>query len=95
MRTATLQVEHVTKLYGAGETLVKAVQDVSLPVAPGEIVLIAGPSASGETTLLSTLGPLLRPNEGCLTLNCEDLAAAGGPAAGRRVRRPRMSSFGL
>ena len=78
MTTATLDVQHVSKVYGQGETQVRAVEDVSLTVAPGEIVLIMGPSGSGKTTLLSMLGALLRPTEGRITLNGEDLTAAGG-----------------
>ena len=91
MKTATLQVEHVSKVYGAGQTLVKAVQDVSLTVAPGEIVLIMGPSGSGKTTLLSMLGALLRPSEGRLTLNGEDLTAAGEG----RLPGIRLHQFGF
>ncbi len=88
MNTATLDVRHVTKVYGDGETQVRAVQDVSLSVAPGEIVLIMGPSGSGKTTLLSMLGALLRPTEGKITLNGEDLTAAGeGRLPGIRLRR--------
>src|SRR4030042_4875474 len=88
MTTTTLQVTHVTKRYGSGATEVVAVQDVSLSVAPGEIVLIMGPSGSGKTTLLSMLGALLRPSEGRLTLNGEDLTAAGeGRLPGIRLRQ--------
>ncbi len=88
MTTSTLDVQHVTKVYGEGETQVKAVQDVSLTVAPGEIVLIMGPSGSGKTTLLSMLGALLRPTEGRITLNGEDLTEAGeGRLPGIRLRQ--------
>jgi len=68
MDAVTLQVEHVSKRYGSGETAVTAVRDVSLTVASGEIVLIMGPSGSGKTTLLSMLGALLRPTEGTIEL---------------------------
>jgi putative ABC transport system ATP-binding protein len=87
MTTATLDVQHVSKVYGDGETQVRAVQDVSLTVGPGEIVLIMGPSGSGKTTLLSMLGALLRPTEGRISLNGEDLTAAGeGRLPGIRLR---------
>lgn len=64
-----LRVEHLTKRYGAGRTAVTAVQDVSLSVQAGELVLIMGPSGSGKSTLLSMLGALLRPTEGTIELD--------------------------
>lgn len=59
-----MQVEHVTRRFGRGGTEVVAVRDVSLSVAPAEVVLIMGPSGSGKTTLLSMLGGLLQPSDG-------------------------------
>jgi putative ABC transport system ATP-binding protein len=54
---------------------VAAVRDVSLSVAPSEIVLIMGPSGSGKTTLLSMLGALLRPSAGEIRLNGDVISA--------------------
>jgi len=65
----TLKVEAITKRYGAGDTIVTAVREVSLSVEPGEIVLIMGPSGSGKTTLLMMLGALLSPTEGEIHLD--------------------------
>jgi putative ABC transport system ATP-binding protein len=67
--TQVLRVEHVTKRYNTGATAVVAVNDVSLIVEPGEVVLIMGPSGSGKTTLLLMLGALLRPSEGVIAVN--------------------------
>jgi len=91
VNTAMLDVQHVSKLYGEGTTQVRAVQDVSLTVAPGEIILIMGPSGSGKTTLLSMLGALLRPTEGRITLNGEDLTAASES----RLPGIRLRQFGF
>ena len=55
MNQTGLHVSHVTKRFGAGETEVVAVRDVSLDVQPKEVVLIMGPSGSGKSTLLRTL----------------------------------------
>lgn len=69
MSGIALRIEHLTRTYGNGDTLVTAIRDVSLTVAAGEIVLIMGPSGSGKTTLLSMLGGLLRPSDGSIYLN--------------------------
>jgi putative ABC transport system ATP-binding protein len=69
MSVATLRASEITKRFGAGPTEVIAVQDVSLSIDPGEVVLIMGPSGSGKTTLLLMLGALLRPSGGTIQLN--------------------------
>jgi putative ABC transport system ATP-binding protein len=69
MTQPVFQVSHVSKHFGSGSTRIVAVQDVSLSIMPGEVVLIMGPSGSGKTTLLSMLGALLRPSSGVISLN--------------------------
>jgi len=71
----TLSVTHLTKQYGAGRTMVTAVDDVSLLVRAGEVVLIMGPSGSGKSTLLSMLGALLRPTTGQIHLDGREITA--------------------
>ena len=63
----------ITKIFGKGHTQVKAVDEVSLTVQPGEIILIMGPSGSGKTTLITILGGLLSPTKGSVTINHEDI----------------------
>jgi putative ABC transport system ATP-binding protein len=63
-----LRVEQVTKVFGSGPTLVRAVDCVDLATDAGEITLIMGPSGSGKTTLLSMLGGILRPTEGQIAI---------------------------
>lgn len=64
-----LEVKNLTKVYGSGHTAVKAVDNVSLSVKEGEIVLIMGPSGSGKTTLITMAGALLRPTSGEVIIN--------------------------
>lgn len=64
MAEPLVQLYDVVKHFGAGESLVRAVDGVSLSVQAGELVLIMGPSGAGKTTLLTMIGGLLRPTSG-------------------------------
>lgn len=68
-----LQIDHVTRRFGSGDTEVVAVRDISLTVDQGEVILIMGPSGSGKTTLLSMLGGLLKPSDGRIQIGDDDL----------------------
>ncbi|MDH4189127.1 MAG: ATP-binding cassette domain-containing protein [Betaproteobacteria bacterium] len=69
MDTPLLQVNKLSKTFGSGHTEVRAVDDVSLDVRRGELILMMGPSGSGKTTLVSMLGTLLRPSGGRIVLD--------------------------
>jgi len=62
----------LTHDYGAGESRVHALIDVSLSVAPGEIVAVTGPSGSGKSTLLYLIGGLDRPERGSVRIDGVD-----------------------
>jgi putative ABC transport system ATP-binding protein len=61
----------ISKHFGAGETRIDALRDVSLDVAPGEVVALRGPSGSGKTTLLNVIACILDPSEGAMSLEGE------------------------
>src|SRR5688500_303254 len=68
----------LTKVYGSGETEVRALDGVDLDLYAGELIVLLGPSGSGKTTLLNQLGGLDVPTSGELwyrdleLTHCED-----------------------
>ena len=62
-----LQAEGLWKLYESGESVIHAVQDVSLSIEQGSMVAIMGPSGCGKTTLLNVLSGIDEPNSGMVT----------------------------
>ena len=68
-----LKVEHLSKIYGKGETIVKAVDDISFSVEKGDFVAIVGASGSGKSTLLHLLGGVDRPSTGKVFIDGVDI----------------------
>ena len=74
--------KHLTKIYSTGTVQVVALEDVSLSLAKGKFLGVAGPSGSGKSTLMNLLGGLDQPSSGNIevqgksisTLNKEELA---------------------
>ena len=70
-----LTIDHLTKVYGEGPTALKALDDVTLSIAPGEFVAIVGSSGSGKSTLLHLMGGVDRPTSGTVRLGSADVYA--------------------
>ena len=70
-----LKVEHLSKIYGAGENQVRALDDVSFSVQKGEFVAIVGASGSGKSTLLHLIGGVDRPDGGKVYVDGKDVYA--------------------
>ncbi len=70
-----LRVENLVKVYGKGESEVRALDGVSFSVEQGEFVAVIGPSGSGKSTLLHVVGGVDRPTSGKVWVNGEDVYA--------------------
>ena len=80
-----MELAEVSRVYGSGDTEVRALDSVSLSIWPGDFVSIVGPSGSGKSTLLGLLGCLDAPSSGRIVVDGEDVTALAD-AARTRVR---------
>ena len=69
--SALVSLRQISKHFGEGETRIDALRDISLDVAPGEVVALRGPSGSGKTTLLNVIACILDPSGGHMSLDGE------------------------
>jgi putative ABC transport system ATP-binding protein len=70
-----LEVSNLSKVYGEGDTQIKALDSVSFGVEQGEFVAIVGPSGSGKSTLLHILGGVDMPSSGQVLVDGTDVFA--------------------
>ncbi|MGD0374612.1 MAG: ABC transporter ATP-binding protein [Streptosporangiaceae bacterium] len=96
--TTIAVVQEVTRTYGAGPTMVRALRGVSLTVDRGELVALRGKSGSGKSTLLAIIGGLDRPSSGRVEVAGQDVTAMSGDQLALMLRRTVafiFQSFGL
>ena len=70
-----LETKDLRKIYGSGDTEVRALDGVNLAVENGEFVAVVGTSGSGKSTLLHMLGGLDRPTSGQVIVDGKDISA--------------------
>ncbi|MBT9494835.1 MAG: ABC transporter ATP-binding protein [Paucibacter sp.] len=88
-----IQIEHLSKRYGAGDAAVDALKDVNMRVAVGEVVGLIGPSGSGKSTLLKCLGAVIAPTSGRMTLGGKVIFDQGWKV--RDLRALRRDNIGF
>ena len=71
---AILETRDLRKIYGSGDTEVRALDGVDLSVEQGEFAAVVGTSGSGKSTLLHMLGGLDRPTSGAVTVDGRELS---------------------
>ena len=69
-----VRTENLSKTYGSGENVVRAIDDVNLKIEKGEFIAIVGPSGSGKSTLLHLLGGVDNPSSGKIFIDGNDIS---------------------
>ena len=69
-----VRTENLSKTYGSGENLVRAIDDVNLKIEKGEFIASVGPSGSGKSTLLHLLGGVDNPSSGKIFIDGNDIS---------------------
>ena len=69
-----LKIENVTKYYGSGDTVSKALNGVIFAMGQGEFTAVMGASGSGKSTLLNVIATIDRPSSGSILLEGKDVA---------------------
>lgn len=78
--SSVITTKNLSRHFQDGETIIKAVDDVSLNIEAGEFTAIIGPSGSGKSTLLNLIGGLDNPTSGSVELSGTDIAKMSGSA---------------
>ena len=88
---ALLETQNLTKHYRMGETVVRALDGISIAVTEGEFVALLGTSGSGKSTLLNLIAGLDHPTSGNLRIDGNDI----GAMTGEDLSRYRLQSVGI
>ena len=87
-----LNIQGLSKVFGSGRLEVRALEDINLSVAGGDLVALLGPSGSGKTTMLLCASLILSPTRGKIVFDGETIFQQNGWAGVdiRRIRREKM-----
>ena len=93
MSAPAVEVSHLRKVYGSGNTEVVAIRDASMSIARGEVVGMLGPSGSGKSTVLTAMALINPPTSGQVTIN--GTPVLDGPKALVDLRTFRRQHLGF
>ncbi len=88
-QSSAVQVRGVTRDFGSGDAMTRALRGVDLDIPHGELLMLVGPSGCGKTTLVSIIAGTLQPTGGEVQVLGQDLVAMS-PAARVRFRRSNV-----
>lgn len=86
-----ITIRELYKTYGTGSAAVHALDNVSLNVQAGEVLMLMGPSGSGKTTLLSIMGCILQATQGSVKIDGKEIVGL----AEKKLPRIRLDHFGF
>ena len=82
-----IQLDQVSRHYAMGESVIRAVDNVSVSVGSGEFLALLGSSGSGKSTLLNLIAGLDRPSSGAVIAHGQDLSKMSSPELARYRRQ--------
>lgn len=82
-------VKNLSKVFRQGDESIRAVDNISFTVAPGELVAIVGQSGSGKTTLLNLIGGIEHPNSGSVEVGDMNVCTADDETLSK-IRRKKI-----